>query len=135
MRIIISRVAENTEFNGSCDVKSVTSIYDTDVAHQHFEAVKAWNKQKNCYFWWKKEIYFISWTWVGDIFTIGKSLAKICRLLPPGWNEFRSSTENNSYPIHNPAGQCACKEFFCKYAVKLVYLATERSWLFDVSPP
>ena len=39
------------------------------------------------------EIYFISWTLDGNIFV------KICRLMLTGWNKFRSSTENNNYPI------------------------------------
>ena len=50
-------------------------------------------------FQWKMEIYFISWTLDGNIFTRGKPLVKICRLMLTRRNKFRSSTENNKYPI------------------------------------
>ena len=52
-------------------------------------------------FRWKMEIYFISWTLDGHIFTSGKPLVKICRLMLTRWNKFGSSTENNNYPINN----------------------------------
>ena len=45
------------------------------------------------------EIYFISWTLDSNIFNRGKPLVKIYRLMLTRWNKFRSSTENNNYPI------------------------------------
>ena len=76
--------------------------------------VKAWNNITIVIFRWKMEIYFISWTLDSNIFTRGKPLVKICRLMLTRWNKFRSSTENNNYPINH------C--FLCLSCFSVVYL-------------
>ena len=89
---------------GSYDVKFVTSKYDKfphwnrDV-HFRLPIGKFILKAPRITEKIAVKAKFISWTLDGHIFTRGKPLVKLCRLMLTWWNKFRSSTENNNYPI------------------------------------
>ena len=90
-------------------------------------------------FRWKMEIYFISWTLDGNIFTRGKPVVKICRLMFTRWNKFRSSTENNNYPINIILVVCNYKRknywnncYRASYKISLYY-SHEHYWIEFVS--